>query len=176
MIKKIALGLVVVIIAFVGFVASRPDDFRVSRSMTITAPADKIFEQVNNPQKMVVWSPWSKVVPNAKMTYSDIQEGVGAAYTWSGNAEVGEGTATIIESKPNEFVKTKLDFVKPMQASDTAEFIIQQKGEQIEVTWIIYGTKNFIAKAMGVFFDCDKMVGDMFEQGLGNLKALVEVK
>jgi hypothetical protein len=176
MFKKIAVVFVLIIIAFSGFVSSRPDDFRISRSITIAAPADKIFEQVNSPQKMVVWSPWSKLDPNAKMTYSEIQEGVGAAYTWSGNNEVGEGTATIIESKPSELVKTRLDFVKPMQASNTAEFTIQQKGEQVEVTWAMYGKNNFIAKAVGIFIDCDKMVGGMFEQGLGNLKTLVEAK
>jgi hypothetical protein len=136
-----------------------------------------VYNQLNEPKKMEAWSPWSKLDPNAKITYSGSEVGVGATVTWVGNDEMGEGTETIIESIPNELVKTRLDFIRPMQATNIGEFIIKQKDDtQIEVTWVMSGTNNFFAKAMSVIFNCDAMVGAMFEEGLNNLKTILEKK
>lgn len=176
MLKKLLLIVIILLIAFAGYVATQPDDFRISREATIAAPADKIFEQVNSPRKMAVWSPWTKLDPNAKYTYEGPESGVGAATSWSGNMKLGEGKATIIESKSNEYIKTRLDFTKPMHATHNGEFTFKQEGDKTLVTWSMYGTKNFVGKAMGVIFNCNKMVGDMFEQGLQNLKTTVEKK
>jgi hypothetical protein len=176
MIKKIIAGVVLLLAAFAAFVAMQPSDFRISRSLVIAAPSDVIFEQINDPQKMAEWSPWKELDPNAKFTYSGAQAGVGAVSTWAGNADMGEGSATIVESTPNEYVKTRLDFIKPMQATNMAEFRLKSQGEQTEVTWSMVGKNNFIGKAMGLLFNCEEMVGGMFEQGLMNLKNVAEAK
>ncbi len=87
---------------------------------------------------------------------------------------MGEGRQTITESIPNELVRTKLEFFKPMQAVNTADFSLKSENGQTVVTWSMYGPNNFIGKAMGLIMNCNKMVGDQFEQGLNSLKVITE--
>ena len=73
-----------------------------------------------------------------------------------------------------ERVQFKLEFYKPMAGTCTAEFAFKPEGKQTAVTWSMSGKNNFMAKAVGLFMDCDKMVGDQFETGLANLKGVAE--
>ena len=173
MFKKILIILAILVVVFIIIVATRPDDFSVSRSATIPAPAAAVFEQVNDLHKFQDWSPWAKIDPNCKLTFDGPPAGVGASFSWAGNKEVGEGRMTVIESRPDELVRFKLEFLKPFKATNTAEFTFKPAGNQTEVTWSMFGENNFIFKAVGLFMDCDKMVGPDFEKGLANLKAVV---
>jgi len=170
----IAAIVAVVVLGFVVVVAMQPTDFRYARTATMSAPADEVFAQVNDFHKWNDWSPWAKLDPAAKNSFEGPSEGEGAIFRWSGNDEVGEGKMTIIESRPGELVKIKLDFVKPFEGTATAEYTFQPQGDQTAVTWAMYGKNDFVGKAVSLFMDCEKMVGDQFDQGLANMKAVVE--
>jgi uncharacterized protein YndB with AHSA1/START domain len=174
MIKKIFIGLVVVIAGFLIIVAMQPAEFRVERSATISAPASAVFAQVNDLHKWAAWSPYENRDPAMQRTFEGEPSGPGAIYKWSGNSEVGEGSMTIIESHPNERILIKLEFIKPFAATNTAEFTFEPQGDQTVVTWSLSGENNFISKAICMFMDMDKMVGGDFEQGLAKLKSVVE--
>ncbi|HRK62237.1 MAG TPA: SRPBCC family protein [Candidatus Omnitrophota bacterium] len=174
MFKIILIGLVIAIAGFAAAAAMQPNEFRVERSLAIDAPAEKIFPYLNDPRKMNDWSPWAKLDPEMKQTYEGSEIGAGAICSWVGNKKVGEGRQTITESIPNELVRTKLEFFKPMQAVNTADFLLKNENGQTVVTWSMYGPNNFIGKAMGLLMNCNKMVGDQFEQGLNSLKAITE--
>ena len=174
MFKKILAVVVIVLTALAGIVSQQPNDFRYERAATICAPAAKVFDLVNQTHKWELWSPWVKLDPNAKFTYEVADFGVGAVINWEGNSEIGAGTSTIIESRPNEFIKFKLDFKKPMEATNTAEFSFKPEGDKTLVTWTMYGSNNFVSKAMGLVFDCEKKVEEMFDTGLASLKTLAE--
>jgi len=174
MLKKIIIILVVVLAVLAFLINRQPAQFHVSRSTVINAPAASVFAQINSQRNWNSWSPWAKLDPNATFTYSGPESGVGAIAHWSGNSKVGEGTSTITDSQPDKAVSFKLEFVKPMVATNTALFLLEPQGGQTQVTWSMDGTSNFIGKAFNFFFDCEKMVGKQFEEGLGNLKALVE--
>lgn len=176
MIKKVLLVLTIGILCLVGFIATRPNDFLITRSSTYNASADAIFAQINDLHNWNQWSPWAKLDPNAQAIFEGMPSGVGAQFHWIGNNKVGEGKMTIIESRANEYVKYRLEFIKPFAATNTAEFIIVPVGENTTLTWSMSGKNNFIGKAMSVFMNCDKMVGGQFEQGLSNLRAIVEKK
>lgn len=173
MLKKILIVLAVLVVVFVIIVATRPDDFRVSRSATIPAPAAAVFEQVNDLHKFQDWSPWAKIDPQCKVTYDGQPAGVGASFAWAGNKQVGEGRMTVVESRPDELVRYKMEFLKPYKITNSAEFNLKSAGNQTEVTWSISGKRNFMFKAVGLFMDCDKMIGPDFEKGLVNLKSIV---
>ena len=173
MLIKILIGLGILLVVFIIVVATRPADFRVSRSATIPAPADLVFAQVNDLHKFQDWSPWAKIDPNCKLTFDGPPAGVGASFSWAGNKDVGEGRMTVIESKPDEVVKFRLEFLKPFKATNTAELNFKAAGNQTDVTWSMYGQNNFMMKAFSMFMDCDKMVGPDFEKGLANLKQIV---
>jgi hypothetical protein len=172
---KILIALAVLVIIFVVIVSMRPDEFRVSRSISISAPPSLIFLYLNNQQKGNEWSPWMKLDPNMKQTFSGPDSGVGSAASWDGNNQVGAGTSTIVESRADESVTFRLDFLRPFKGTSTAEITLKPEGNgNTLVTWSMFGPANFISKAMGLFMDCEKMCGDQFNTGLQQLKTLVE--
>ncbi len=174
MLKKMLLGLVVVIALFLIYVAMRPADYRVERSATIAAPAPALFDQVNDHHKFNAWNPFLKLDPNVKNTYSGPDAGVGAVCSWDGNKNIGAGSSTIIESKPGDVVKMRMDWRRPMEGTSTVEFTFKPAGDKTTVTWAMYGQNNFIGKVFSVFMDCEKMCGPPFEEGLASLKAITE--
>jgi uncharacterized protein YndB with AHSA1/START domain len=168
--------LVVVALGFVGIVAMQPNEHRVERKATMNAPPDKVFAQVNDFQKWDAWSPWAKLDPAAKNTFEGPAEGEGSVFKWSGNDQVGEGSMTLTESKPHERIKIRLDFVKPMEDTSNVEFTFKPQGEKTEVLWSMDFEVDFMGKAMCMFMDLDKMVGDKFDEGLASLKGVVEAE
>ncbi len=176
LLRKILLFLLVVIAAFVVVVLTRPNQFHVSRTITIAAPPAVIFPQVNVLRNWEAWSPWQKVDPNATMTYSGPPAGVGASYEWSGNSKVGAGRNTIIDSQPNELVRFRLEFLKPIPGTNITEFNFIPEDDHTTVIWSMFGPTNFLTKAIGIFVNCDKIIGPDFEKGLANLKAVAEAK
>ena len=120
------------------------------------------------------WSPWAKLDPAAKATFEGPSTGTGAIFKWVGNKEVGEGSMTITESRPSDLIRIKLEFLRPFEATNSAEFTFKPEGNRTAVTWSMEGKNNFIAKAVCLFMNMDKMVGGQFEQGLAQMKAVVE--
>ncbi len=174
MLSNILIGLAVLVVVFIIVVATRPDSFRVTRTATIPAPAAIVFAQVNDLHKWEAWNPWGKLDPACKMTYEGPPTGTGAGYTWAGNKKVGEGRMTITESRPHELIRFNLEFLKPFKATNTADFTFKTEGDQTTVSWSMAGKRNFMFKAVGLFMDCDKMVGNDFEKGLADLKSVTE--
>jgi uncharacterized protein YndB with AHSA1/START domain len=174
MITPILIGLAVIIVLFLIVAATRPSEFQVTRSATIAAPPAVVFPHVNDLHKWEAWSPWAKLDPNAKQTYEGPPAGPGAALSWAGNNKVGEGRMEIIESRPTELVRFKLDFLKPMKATNTAEFTFKPEGNGTLVTWAMSGKNNFVGKVFGLIVNCDKMIGGQFEKGLSQMKAIAE--
>jgi hypothetical protein len=76
-------------------------------------------------------------------------------------------------SSPSKVI-IKLDFFKPFEAHNTAEFTLQGQGDSTDVTWIMHGRQPYILKVMSTFFSMDKMVGKDFETGLANMKSITE--
>ena len=174
MLKKILIGVAVVIGGFLGVVAIQPAEFRVVRSATISAPPAAVFAQVNDFHQWEAWSPWEKVDPQMKRTYEGAPSGTGTVYAWAGNKDVGEGRMTITESRPAELVRIQLDFLKPFPATHAAEFTFKPEGGQTVVHWSMEGKKNFVSKAVCMFMNMDKMLGGQFEKGLAQMKSVVE--
>jgi hypothetical protein len=175
MLKWTLAAVAAVIVVFLIVVALQPSDFKVERSATMRAPAPAAFAQVNDFQNWQAWSPWEKVDPALKRQFEGPKAGAGAVYAWQGNKDVGEGRMTIMESRPGELVRIKLEFFKPFAATNTAEFSFKPAGaDTTAVTWTMAGQNNFLSKAMCLFVDMDRMVGGMFEQGLTQMKAIVE--
>jgi len=174
MVKIILMSLVVVLVVLAIVVAMQPEEFRVSRSTVMAAPAPAVFAQVNELHNWEKCNPWQKVDPEMKLIFSGPPSGVGAAYAWQGNRDVGEGRLAIIESKPTDLVRIKLEFLKPFAATNTATFTFKPESNQTAVTWSMEGRNNYFAKAINLCMNMDKMVGGQFEKGLADMKAVVE--
>lgn len=173
MLKKILLALAAFVVVFLVVVAFQPSEFRVARSVTVEAPPETIFPHLNDLKKAHVWSPWVKMDPAANYDFAGPAEGVGASTSWAGE-KVGEGRQTITESRPGELVRSKLEFIKPFESTSDTDFTLTREGQGTVVTWSIWGENNFLGKAMCLIMSQDKMIGEPFEQGLAELKRLVE--
>ncbi len=170
MIPKLLLGVLVILAGLAAYIATRPDEFRVSRAAILPAPPEAVFALVNDFHRWADWSPWAKIDPQARETFSGPAAGVGAAMAWAGNNDVGEGRMQITLSEPARRIGIRLDFVRPMAATNYVEFTFGNEPDgQSRVTWSMTGRNNFLGKAMSLFVDCDKMVGDQFAAGLADL-------
>lgn len=174
MLLKVFLAVAVLLVIFLLVVALRPSEFRVERSTTLLAPPDVVFAQINDLRNWSAWSPWEKMDPAMKRTYSGANSGVGARFDWEGNREVGAGSMTIVDSQSPQRVHIKLEFLKPMKGESMSEFLLEGEGRATVVTWTMTGHHNFVAKAVSLFMDMDKMLGGAFEQGLASLGQIVE--
>jgi Polyketide cyclase / dehydrase and lipid transport len=176
MLKTLAIigGLVAVLLAAaLVYAATKPDVFRVQRAATIKAPPEKIAAVLSDFHGWEAWSPWEKMDPAMKRSYSGAAKGKGAVYAWEGNKDVGQGRMEITEVAPSR-VAMDLDFVKPFEAHNKVVFTLAPKGDSTEVTWAMQGPLPYVAKVVHVFFDMDSMVGKQFETGLADLKTLTE--
>ncbi|MGH6639933.1 MAG: SRPBCC family protein [Polaromonas sp.] len=174
MLKIIAIIIGALLAGLLIFAATTPDTFRVQRQASIKAPPEKIFPLINDFHQWGAWSPYEKLDPAMKRTYSGADLGKGAVYAWDGTGKAGAGRMMILEASPASKVAIQLDFIKPFEARNTAEFTLQAQGDSTSVTWAMYGPSPYIAKLMGVFFNMDSMIGKDFEAGLVNLKTAAE--
>jgi uncharacterized protein YndB with AHSA1/START domain len=177
MLKTVVIVAVVFLIALLGFAATRPDSFRLQRSVVIEAPPDKVFALLSDFRQWPTWSPWEKLDPNMKRTHSGTERGVGTVYAWDSPSKAGAGRMEIKEAVPSNKVTIQLDFIRPSAAQNTTEFTLQaQANNATQVTWAMSGPNPYLAKLMQVFVSMDSMVGKDFEEGLGNLKRVAEAK
>jgi hypothetical protein len=170
---KISVAIAFIIAAFAVVVSVQPGNFHISRTTTIAAPVTTLFTQIATLRNWNNWSPWAKLDPHATITFSGPASGVGSSMHWSGNKEIGEGTMTVVMIEPDRSITLKLDFERPMKGTRMSTFTFNPVGGITEVTWQMDGTNNFVAKAMSLFMNCDKIIGAQFEQGFTNLQRIV---
>lgn len=170
----IAIVLAVAIAVVLILATRKPDTFHVTRAIRIAAPAERIFPLIDNFHQWVAWSPYETRDAAMKRSYDGAQSGKGAVYAWDGNKNVGTGRMEILESSAPSKIVIKLDFLKPFEGHNTAEFTMLPQGDATNVTWTMYGPAVFMSKLMQVFMNLDHMIGRDFETGLANLKRLTE--
>lgn len=177
MLKTLAIIAVVVVVIVAGiliYAATKPDTFRVQRTVAIKASPEKIFALINDFKAWPLWSPYEKKDPAMKRSYGAVTAGKGATYAWEGDKNVGQGSMEVLEVAAPCKIVIKLDFLKPFEAHNTAEFLLEPKGDTTSVTWAIYGPSPLMSKVIGTFMNLDNMIGKDFEQGLASLKTAAE--
>ncbi|OAF08377.1 polyketide cyclase [Bradyrhizobium centrolobii] len=177
MLKAIAIFVVVIavgIAAVLVLALTKPDTFRVERRLAVKAPAEAIYPLVADFHRWTGWSPYEGRDPAMKRTFGGAEQGKGATYAWDGNNNVGAGHMEILEANAPSKLRIKLDFERPFEGHDTAEFTFVPQGDATLVTWTMYGPAPFLSKLMQVFINMDSMIGKDFEAGLASLKKLTE--
>jgi len=176
MLKRIILAIVFGFLAIplvvVAVAATRPATYLVQRSIIVAAPPEAVYAAVVDFRRWERWSPWASLDPGQKTTVAG--DGVGAVYTWSGNDKVGAGRMTIVEAVPGSRVGIKLEFLRPFESTSETSFLVVPEGPGSRLTWLMKGTNGYVARAMSIFMDMDKMIGPDFEKGLASLKVEVE--
>jgi uncharacterized protein YndB with AHSA1/START domain len=170
----IAVILAIAIAAVLILAATKPTTLRVQRSVSINAPPERIFSLISDFHQWVTWSPYEQKDPAMKRTYSGAERGRGAVYAWDGNKNVGSGRMEILDVSAPSKIVIKLDFFKPFEGHNTAEFTMLPQGDGTHVTWLMHGPANFMSRLIQVFMNLDNMIGKDFEAGLANLKTITE--
>jgi hypothetical protein len=174
MLKGIGFVVILSVAAILIVALTKPSTFRVERSVTINASPEKVAGLINDFHQWDAWSPWAKLDPTMKTTYSGPATGPGAIYEWEGNSKVGKGRMEILST---DLAKTsiKLDFLKPFESHNTSDFVLEPQGIGTRVNWIMYGPMEYFpGKIMNVFTSMNKMIGPDFEKGLASMKAAAE--
>ncbi len=179
MLKKIVIGFTLLVVGLAAglamFISSRPDTFVVQRSVTIKSPPAPIYPLIADFHKWTTWSPYEKMDPKMERKYEGNESGTGAKYVWEGNEKAGAGTMQITEATAPSKVVIKLDFSKPFEGHNIAEFKLEPHGDdETTVTWSMSGPSPVMMKVVGLFMNMDQMIGNDFEVGLDNLKSAVE--
>src|SRR6478752_3223028 len=170
----IAVVLAIAIAVILILAAAKPDRFGIQRATTVKAPPEKIFPLINDFHQWGSWSPYENKDPAMKRSYSGATSGNGAVYAWEGNNNVGSGRMEILDSSAPSKIVIKLDFFKPFEGHNTAEFTMLPQGDATHVTWLMHGPAPFMSRVMQVFINFDNMIGKDFEVGLANLKKSAE--
>ncbi len=173
MIKTIAVIAGIAIAALLLYAATRPDTFRVQRTVSIKAAPEKLHPLINDLHEFNSWNPYNKKDPAMQGTYRGPAAGPGAGFDFQGNKDVGKGSIRILDSAPR-LVTMKLDMLEPFEGHNTVEFRLAPQGDTTAVTWAMHGPSPFLAKLVGVFLNMDRMIGRDFEAGLADLKARAE--
>ena len=169
----LAIAVVVVLI----LASTKPGTFSVQRQAVVKAPPERIFPLISNFHQWTGWSPWENRDPALKRSYDGAESGKGAIYAWKGNKNVGSGRMEILEASSPSKIVIKLDFLKPFEAHNTAEFAMRRQdgaGPTTNVSWVMHGPAPFMHRVMQVVMNMDRMIGKDFEAGLANLKKAVE--
>ena len=172
MIKAIALVVLAAVVAVLAAAAMRPDSFRVARSTTVQASADKLYPLINDLHQFNTWNPFERKDPEIKGEYRGPAAGPGAAYHFQGGKS-GSGSLRVVDSAPTR-VTMELHMLKPMEGRNRIEFTLQPRGNATEVTWAMEGPMPFLSRLMTLFFNMDRMIGGDFENGLATLKQRAE--
>ncbi|MNT20987.1 Polyketide cyclase / dehydrase and lipid transport [compost metagenome] len=174
MLKTLGIVVVVLIVAFVAFILTRPPKFRYERSGIINAPPEKIFPYLSSFAKGSEWSPYEKVDPNMKKNIIGPDGQVGTVMEFDGNKDAGSGKLEFLRIQPNESVDIKLTMIKPFNAENLVQYTLTPEGTGTKFTWSMSGENGFFGKLMTVMIDCDQMIGGQMEKGIASLKTLVE--
>ena len=166
-----ALGVLLLLLIIVGFFL--PSTYSAERSITVNAPVEVVFNQVNDLKNWETWGPWAAEDPNMTVTYGDITEGVGASHSWTSEKH-GPGKLTIAKSEAHKMIRTDLDFYDKGQAKGRFDF--EPTDDGVKVTWGMDGDAgyNLIMRYFGVMMD--SMVGPYFEKGLTGIKEIAEAE
>ena len=170
----VAIILAIAIAAILIRAATRPNTLRVERAIDIKAPAERIFPLISDFHQWLKWSPYEQKDPAMKRSYGGAESGKGAIYAWDGDKNVGSGRMEILEATAPSKIVIKLDFFKPFEGHNTAEFTMLPQGDGTHVTWVMHGPANFMSRLIQMFINLDKMIGRDFEAGLAKLKTITE--
>src|SRR5436190_20828120 len=121
MLLTIAIVVLVLVAAILIVAALRPDSFRIERTTTIQASPERIASLVADFHQWTSWSPWEKIDPALKRSYSGAASGKGAKYDWAGNNKIGVGSMEITDASASS-IKIDLAFLKPFECHNNVEF------------------------------------------------------
>lgn len=173
----ILFGLLIIIGLIVLLSILVPKDYEITRNIIIDKPITEVFAYLKYLKNQDHWSPWKKKDPTMNQEFTGIDGEAGFIIKWKGNSDVGEGEQEITAIVQNNRLDTEIRFNKPWKSTSNAFLAVEDLGNmQTKVIWGFLGRNKFPSSIFMLFFNIEKSVGNDFEQGLFNLKRILEKK
>lgn len=176
MIKKILIGVgIVLLLPFLVAIFVKKD-YAVEKEIVIQKPKNEVFNYIKFLKNQDNYSKWATMDPEMKKSFSGVDGTVGAVAGWeSKKDEVGKGEQEIKNIVEGEKIDLELRFFEPMVSTDNAYLKTETVTDSTtKVKWGYYGKMTYPTNLITLFFDFEKMIGDDFEIGLNNLKVILE--
>ena len=152
-------GIVLLTVAVLGFAATKPDAFRVERTISIKAPPERIFALINDLQSWSAWSPYETKDPDMARRFSGAAAGKGAVYEWDGDRNVGQGRMEITDSKLADMVRPSfLEFGEAEDGAPLAHIVEHQALARVLRAAAEREGVNFLAKPAAGFSQADETI------------------
>jgi dienelactone hydrolase/uncharacterized protein YndB with AHSA1/START domain len=174
--KKILYVLAALIVIVLVVAALLPSQIHVERSAVISASPATVYRYIADFRQFNRWSPWAQRDPETQYEFSGPVVGVGSAMSWtSEHPEVGSGSQRVIESDPPHGLRVRLEFGEGMGPA-FAGYVLERQGDGTRIVWSFDTDVGFnpLHRFLGLMMD--KWIGTDYEQGLANLKRLVEAE
>lgn len=166
----------IVIVLIIGLFVSK--DYAVERQVTINKPKDVVFEYVKFLKNQNNYSVWAKADPAMKTSFTGTDATPGFISAWESlDKNIGKGEQEITKIIDGERIDYELRFFEPMKTTNLAYMSTESlSDDQTLVKWGFSGHISYPMNLMLLFMNMDKMVGKDFEQGLVNLKTILEAQ
>lgn len=169
--KYIIIILLIIIIGSCTYVAVQPNNYDITRTRTIKAPVELIFNNINDFKNWEAWSPWIEKEPTIQISYPEQTSGVGGSYSWTG--EEGVGSMKTLMVSPYDSISQEMKFEDFPPSNVYWKFNNTENGT--DVTW---GMKSDDVPFLLKFFalisgGMDNMVGPDYERGLEKLDSII---
>lgn len=174
--KKILIGLAILITIPLILALFVKKDYAVQRDVTINKPEQEVFDYIKLLKNQDNYSKWNKMDPAMKKSYKGTDGTVGFVARWeSDNEEVGWGEQEIKKITEGERIDFELRFIKPFEATEPAYMTTETVNDSLtRVTWGFSGHFKYPMNLMMLFMDMEEMIGGDLETGLNNLKTILE--
>ena len=174
--KVIGLALVVVIVLLLIIPLFINGNYAVEREVTINKPKQEVFDYVKYLKNQNKFSVWAKIDPAMKTEFRGEDATVGFVSAWdSENPKAGKGEQKITKIDEGNRIDYEIHFIKPFESTDLAYLTFESVSENAtKVKWGFHGTMKYPMNLMLVFTDMEKMLAPDLQNGLNNLKEIIE--
>ena len=168
--------LIIALITFFAFLhAWAKKEYDVSRTVVINRSREEVYNFVRQLRKQPLWNPWFKRDPEAILKYKGEDGKIGASFYWKGNKKVGEGIQRIVKTKQGKVFETKILFVKPVKVNALTYIGVKEIApERTKMVWGTRGNLAFPLTIISIFYSPEKALGEKFDEGLKELKQILE--
>ena len=175
-VKNMLLALAAIVIIILVLAAIVPSDFEVEREVTINRSNTEVFEYTKYLKNQEQFSVWAKMDPNMKREFTGVDGTAGFISAWeSDNPDVGKGEQEITKVDDGKRIDYQLRFLEPFESTSNAYMIFN--GLDSTTTSIKWGFEGGMPYPMGLmllFMDMDAELGKDLQDGLDNLKGILE--
>ncbi len=170
----LAIGVVVLFLAFGFYKASQLQHIEITKTVTIKADKQAVFDMVKYLKNFPKWSPFLAQDPTQKYEVKGTDGTVGAQYYWEGNKGKDLGYQEIKKIEELQFIGMQCDIQKPFVAQPTFDYTFTENTNGVIVKQEFKLKSGLIDAFFMWLFGAKKAMDKTNQQGLDLLKKSLE--